>query len=185
MTKNQELQVLLWKNLGGIKMTFSVWHRVKNSVGEKVMEDFQFIYDNPKLNILLALKAKTRAEYEDFWKSELSELENDDEVIDFLLSEDYAEILYIWRRCLLEKTVAKSSSEQLKALCRALWNDMEDTQIRMYISYLIASLQGIVPMDDFTQSVTILTMFADKVAEVDISSVSAIMAKYKLLLNLL
>lgn len=183
MTKNQELQVLLWKNLGGIKMTFSVWHRVKNSVGEKVMEDFHFIYHNPKLNILLALKAKTRAEYEDFWKSEFPELEIDDEVIDFLLSEDYAEILFIWRRCLLEKTVAKSSSEELKALCRALWNDMEDTQIRLYISYLVASLQGIVPMDDFTQSVTVLTMFADKVAEVDISRVSSVMAKYKLLIN--
>lgn len=166
-------------------MTFSVWQRVKNSVGEKVIEDFKFIYDNPKLNILLALKAKTRAEYEDFWKAEFPEMEIDDEVIDFLVSEDYAEVLYIWRRCLLEKTVAKSSSEELKALCRALWNDMEDTQIRLYISYLVVSLQGIVPMDDFTQSVTVLTMFADKVAEVDISRVISVMAKYKLLINLI
>ena len=185
MTKNQELQVLLWKRNGGVKLTLSTLNKIKHAVGKDAWEMFQKIYADKELDILLALRAKTKAEYEDFWKQELSGREINDEVIDFLISDEYVEIMLLWQRSLLESTVTKSSSDELKSLCRALWSAADDSQIRLLIGFLLTSLQGVVPIDTFQHSINILTMFADKIALADIDNVTAVSAKYKLLLGFL
>lgn len=182
MTTNQELQVILWHAINGLKMPMNV---IKNYRVSKEAEQMFFkIQSDSELNILLVLPFKTSAEYYDFWKEILADRKPDVEVIQFLVSEEYIQIMEIWQNWMLENVIRTSSCEELKTLCRALWHGADEGQIRMYIGYLLTYLEGNVPLDELLQSLHVLTMFADKIAFMDVSKVAALLEKYASKLNL-
>lgn len=182
MTTNQELQVILWNAINGLKMPMNV---IKNYRVSKEAEQMFFkIQSDQKLNILLVLPFKTQAEYYEFWNETLTARELDNEIVQFLLSEEYIQMMDIWQNWMLENVIRTSSCEELKALCRALWRGYDDGQIRMYIGCLLTYLEGNVPSDEILQSLHVLAMFADKIAIMDVPNVAALLGKYVSMLNL-
>lgn len=182
MKIENELKVLLWKTIGGVKLSKSILKEIKRTFGQQTLVSFIRIYSDKEMNVLLAVDLKDEVTYKIFAKELNLDTAKTSVAVEFLLTKEASEIREIWRIRTLEEIVAAIRNEkfsELRYLCRTIWADGEKGDIRMAFMYFLNEMQDIWVPKYLYWGFTVLALFADKVGVNDIPYVSTL-AKQKL-----
>lgn len=97
MDRMQEARVDLWKAMGGRFIPSGVLEDMGYNADEGAYKHFVDIYKDPKQSVLLLTNDATLSGYGAFWHELYVDRELDPEVLEFLLSEDFAKLKGYWQ----------------------------------------------------------------------------------------
>ncbi len=97
MNRMQEARVDLWKAMSGRFIPTGVLEDVGYNADEDAYKHFVDIYKDPKLSVLLLANEPTMSGYAGLWHELYADKELDPEVLEFLLSDDFAKLKGYWQ----------------------------------------------------------------------------------------